>query len=359
MRDRRCCPDSQDVLQILVCFSLISPNIFSASTSENPMMALSGVRSSCDMLARNSDLCRLAASSWALLSAISRKRRAFWIARADWVAKVFRTSTTSGENSPGAFRLKDRLPMIWSSRSRGTERTARYPNRMSVSLDAALVGPGLGDVGDLDRLAHLGRAPHEPFALPEGRRPEGLDEFGVVVVGGAQLELLGGLVVLEDRAAVGARQLAGAGDDRVEHRLDVQRRAHRPTDLAQRRQLLDRLGQLARPRLQLLEEADVLDGDDGLVGESLQQLDLVVGERPGLGARHLDDADGSTLPQHGDEEAASPADRAAQGLMLVLRIDLDVGYVDNGALEDRPACKEGPGWARREYAMRRLEGFGV
>ena len=29
----------------------------STSTSEKPMMALSGVRSSCDMLARNSDLC--------------------------------------------------------------------------------------------------------------------------------------------------------------------------------------------------------------------------------------------------------------------------------------------------------------
>ena len=32
-------------------------------TSENPMMALSGIRSSCDMLARNSDLCWLATSS--------------------------------------------------------------------------------------------------------------------------------------------------------------------------------------------------------------------------------------------------------------------------------------------------------
>ena len=30
--------------------------------SENPMIALSGVRSSCDMLARNSDLCRFAVS---------------------------------------------------------------------------------------------------------------------------------------------------------------------------------------------------------------------------------------------------------------------------------------------------------
>ena len=44
--------------------------------------------------------------------------------------------------------------------------------------------------------------------------------------------------------------------------------------------------------------------------------------------------------------------------MLVLRIELDIGYVDNRALEDRPPCPEGPGWARREYAMHRLEGFG-
>src|SRR5437016_12120867 len=90
------------------CFSLSSPNMRSVSTSEKPMMAFSGVRSSCDMLARNSDLWRLAASSWALLSAISRKSRAFWMARADWVANVFRTSTTSGGNSPAAFRLKDK-----------------------------------------------------------------------------------------------------------------------------------------------------------------------------------------------------------------------------------------------------------
>src|SRR5713101_7540365 len=43
------------------CFSFSSPNMRSVSTSEKPMMAFNGVRSSWDMLARNSDLCRLAA----------------------------------------------------------------------------------------------------------------------------------------------------------------------------------------------------------------------------------------------------------------------------------------------------------
>ena len=70
------------------CFSFTSPNIRSARTSEKPRIAFSGVRSSWDMLARNSDLWRLAASSCRPLSSISRKSRAFWMARADWVAKV-------------------------------------------------------------------------------------------------------------------------------------------------------------------------------------------------------------------------------------------------------------------------------
>ena len=65
------------------------------------MMALSGVRSSWDMLARNSDLCRLAASSCRLLSSISWKSRAFWIARADWVAKVRSSSIGLGGELAG------------------------------------------------------------------------------------------------------------------------------------------------------------------------------------------------------------------------------------------------------------------
>ena len=44
--------------------------------------------------------------------------------------KYFEENVIGG---PGAFLLKDRLPMIWSSRSRGTARSARYPNRMRVS----------------------------------------------------------------------------------------------------------------------------------------------------------------------------------------------------------------------------------
>ena len=160
--------------------------------------------------------------------------------------------------------------MIWSSR-RGEREQRPVPEPDEGVPDAALVGSGLGNVGDLDWLAHLGCPPHESLALPKRRRPEGLDEIRVVVVGRAQLEMLGRLVVLVDRAAGIPDQLTGARDDRVEHRLDVECRTEGLTDLAQRGQLPDRPRQLACPRLQLLEQPHVLDGDDGLVGEGLEQ----------------------------------------------------------------------------------------
>jgi hypothetical protein len=53
---------------------------------------------------------RLAASSWALLSAISWKRRAFWIARADWVANVRSSSIVSAGILSGVVAGHDETP---------------------------------------------------------------------------------------------------------------------------------------------------------------------------------------------------------------------------------------------------------
>ena len=52
-----------------------------------------------------------------------------------------------------------------------------------------------------------------------------------------------------------------------------------------RRLLLQRLGEVGVPGLQLREQPRVLDGDDRLVGEGLEQRDLAVGERAGPRAR--------------------------------------------------------------------------
>ena len=55
--------------------------------------------------------------------------------------------------------------------------------------------------------------------------------------------------------------------------------------------LLQRLAQIVRALTQLVEQAGVLDGDDGLAGEICDQLDLLVGEGAYLLAIDGDGAD--------------------------------------------------------------------
>lgn len=99
--------------------------------------------------------------------------------------------------------------------------------------------------------------------------------------------------------------------------------------------VFERLLQLIRAHLLCFEQPRVFDSDYGLVGEALEQVDLAVRERPWLGACHENDADRCAIPQHGNKETASHADRTAEGLIPVLRVDLDIRYVDNRSLEDR------------------------
>ena len=103
------------------CLSLTSPNIFSESTSEKPMIALSGVRSSCDMLARNSDLCLLAISSSRLFAWISLNRREFWIAITAWSAKVFSSVSSLSVNGCGGMRETWSEPTPRPSQSMGAK----------------------------------------------------------------------------------------------------------------------------------------------------------------------------------------------------------------------------------------------
>ena len=72
----------------------------------------------------------------------------------------------------------------------------------------------------------------------------------------AELEFAAGFVEHVDGAGVSAGQLHRLGDDGVEHGLEVERGIHRLADLAQRVELLDRLGELAGAQLDLALEAE-------------------------------------------------------------------------------------------------------
>ena len=62
--------------------------------------------------------------------------------------------------------------------------------------------------------------------------------------------------------------------------------------------LLQRLGEIVGALTQLVEQAGVLDGDDGLLGEVRDKLDLLVGERPDFRAVDADRADQLVVLEH-------------------------------------------------------------
>ena len=87
-------------------------------------------------------------------------------------------------------------------------------------------------------------------------------------------------------------------DDGVEHRLHVGRRAADDAEhLGRRRLMLQRLAQFRVALLEFLEQPHVLDGDDRLVGEGLQQRDLLLGERTDLQSANMNHPDGDAFAQ--------------------------------------------------------------
>src|SRR5262249_46207064 len=121
-------------------------------------------------------------------------------------------------------------------------------------------------------------------------------------------------------------QSRGAPGNRVEHRLHVSRRARNdPEDLRGRCLLLQGVDQFTVSRLQLLEQADVLDGDHGLVRKRPEKRDLGVGERPWEAPCTPDHTNGGALGGHRYRQYAAPA--AANGHVLEI-VGVGKGVVD-------------------------------
>src|SRR5262245_32993112 len=82
--------------------------------------------------------------------------------------------------------------------------------------------------------------------------------------------------------------------------------------------------------LRLGEQPHVLNGDDGLVGEGLEQCDLLFAEWPDLEAPHPDGADGTAFPQqrNADHGSRSFSLRDRGSFREFVRLGLNVGDVD-------------------------------
>jgi hypothetical protein len=136
----------------------------------------------------------------------------------------------------------------------------------------------------------------------------------------------------DDRVHALAQPAPTPGDG-VEYRLHVGRRPRDDTkDLARRGLLIERLGELAVPRLDLLEQPHVLDRDDGLVGEGRDEGDLAVVEGFDSRATHRDYADHAPLAHHGDGQERPVAHESLGLALLVVGIGEYVGDVDRAPL---------------------------
>jgi hypothetical protein len=102
---------------------------------------------------------------------------------------------------------------------------------------------------DLDRVSDHGGLADRPLPEPDGRGPQGLELLRGHPVRRSHVKLLRGILVLVDDSADRSRQLGRPGDDRAEHRLQIQCRAHGLADLAQGLELFHGPGQVAGPRL--------------------------------------------------------------------------------------------------------------
>ena len=178
------------------------------------------------------------------------------------------------------------------------------------------LGAGDGDDPDRDAAVHHGHPQHaaetmQPCDIPERcmrhlfgvrdgkwlailgqpERHEILDRLGEVrperLVGGRtgrreRGEMDVAIEEAEDGSGEPAEQPLGAARDCFEYRHCVRRRSGNDfQDVSGGGLALQRL-------LRLLEQPRVLDGDDGLVGEGLQQLNVMRDECTGLGAGDAD-----------------------------------------------------------------------
>ena len=87
------------------------------------------------------------------------------------------------------------------------------------------------------------------------------------------------------------------GDDSRQHGFEVESGADYLADFAEGFELAYRACQFVGSLIQFFEQADVLDGDHGLVGEGFEQCDLLFCKRADLGAANNDRADRDAFAQ--------------------------------------------------------------
>ena len=89
------------------------------------------------------------------------------------------------------------------------------------------------------------------------------------------------------------------GNDARQHGFEIERRADRLTDFAERFQFADGACQFVGSLIQFFEQPHVLDGDDRLVGEGLEKGNLLIGKRLDSFSADVDRTDSDSFAHQG------------------------------------------------------------
>src|SRR6516165_8362933 len=214
---------------------------------------------------------------------------------------------------------------------------------------------GFGSVvGDVDHLPCSQDAIHQS-AWSRMKRPTALLEFSVLrwrADFGRELNFLA--LYAKKRAELGFADAHCVFQRGPKYRLQfARRRTNDAQDFRRRRLLLQGFPQF-------VEQPRVLDGNDGLRGEVLDQLDLFVGEGLNLCAVELNDTKQLLLLQHRDAQhracTSELNNRCLHGIGRIARHLLYVSYLDH-LLGFQYAAK--PGVSGRLNKWRTPSGFGV
>src|SRR6476619_7024718 len=112
-------------------------------------------------------------------------------------------------------------------------------------------------------------------------------------------------------------------DQRIEHRLQIKSRA--ADDLEH----VGGGGLLLQRFAQLVEQAGVLDGDDGLRGKIAEEFDLLVGERAHLLAIDSDDAQQLLLLEQRYDQQSPGAGRLGESSLRMIRLRQQIVDMNN------------------------------
>ena len=137
------------------------------------------------------------------------------------------------------------------------------------------------------------------------------------------------------RSELGAANVDCVLQHLVEHRGKIRRRRTDDLqDLGGRGLLLKGFLEIVRLGLYLVEQVDIADRDHRLVGEGLNELDLLLAERASNEAEQADDAERLPIPNERYAECRPDAHQLLCTLTLPLRIDKHVGNMSSAAVDN-------------------------